>query len=232
MIVSIHQPAYLPWLGYFHKIIQSDIFVFLDTVQLEKNGFANRNRIRTASGVEWLTVPLLMKGHMDKSIGEMMINPAVNWKRKHIGTLAQAYRGRPYYEKYAGDIEALLNGAGDSLGDFLFEMLVFFLEVSGICGKKILRASEMKASGSRSELLAAITKEAGGSNYLSGIAGREYLDFGPFEEVGVEVAFQEFRHPVYDQGYPDFEPNMGVQDALFNLGGEGVLEILEKGEGL
>ncbi len=187
--------------------------------------------MRAASGVEWLTVPLLMKGHVDKSIGEMTINPAVNWKRKHTGTLAQAYRGRPYYEKYAGDIEALINGAGDSLGDFLFEMLGYFLDVLGIHGKKILRASEMKASGSRSALLAAIATECGADVYLSGVAGREYLDIGPFEEAGLKVAFQEFRHPAYEQGYSDFEPNMGVQDALFNLGGEGVLKILEKGEG-
>ena len=228
LIVSIHQPAYLPWLGYFHKILHSDIFVFLDTVQLEKNGFANRNRVRAASGVEWLTVPLLMKGHVDKSIGEMKINPAVNWKRKHPGTLAQAYRGCPYYEKYAGDIEALINGAGDSLGDFLFEMLGYFLDALGIQGKKIMRTSEMKDSGSRSDLLAAIASECGADVYLSGVAGRDYLDFEPFNEGGIEVSFQEFRHPTYDQGYSTFEPNMGVQDALFNLGGQGVLEMLEK----
>ncbi len=231
MIVSIHQPAYLPWLGYFHKILCSDVFVFLDTVQLEKNVFADRNRVRTASGVRWLTVPLLMKGHMDKSIGEMLINSTANWKRKHLGTIAQAYRDRPHYERYAGELEALINGAGDPLGEFLFGMLGYFLGALNIGEKKILRASEMKAGGSRAELLANIAKEAGADTYLSGAAGREYLDAAPFEAAGIEVAFQGFRHPEYDQGYPDFEPNLGVVDALFNCGGDGVLEILERAGG-
>jgi hypothetical protein len=161
LIVSIHQPAYLPWLGYFDKIRRSDVFVFLDTVQLKKNGFANRNRVRTASGVKWLTVPLLMKGHTEKSIGEMRINPASNWKRKHIATLAQAYRGRPHYERYAGGIERLIDGAGDSLGDFLFEMLGYFLGELDLDGRRVLRASGLGAVGSRAELLARIAGEVG-----------------------------------------------------------------------
>ena len=235
MIVSIHQPAYLPWLGYFDKIRRSDVFVFLDTVQLEKNGFANRNRVRTASGVKWLTVPLLMKGHTEKSIGEMRINPASNWKRKHIATLAQAYRGRPHYERYAGGIERLIDGAGDSLGDFLFEMLGYFLGELGLDGRRVLRSSGLGAAGSRADLLARIAGEVGADVYLSGSAGREYLDPAPFREAGIEVAFQDFRHPVYDQGAPGFEPgfepNMGIVDALFHLGGEGVAEMLERAGG-
>lgn len=231
MIVSIHQPAYLPWLGYFDKIRCSDVFVFLDTVQLEKNGFVNRNRVRTSSGVKWLTVPLLMKGHTEKSIGEMRINPASNWKRKHIATLAQAYRGRPHYERYAGGIEHLIEGAGDSLGDFLFEMLGFFLGELGLDGRRILRASGLGAVGSRAELLARIAGEVGAEVYLSGSAGREYLEPAPFREAGIEVAYQDFRHPVYDQGAPGFEPNMGIVDALFQLGGEGVAEMLERAGG-
>ena len=106
MIVSIHQPAYLPWLGYFHKILRSDVFVFLDTVQLEKNGFANRNRVRTRSGVRWLTVPLLIKGHMGRSIRGMQINRAAGWQRKHLRTMEQAYRNRPHYDRYAAEIGA------------------------------------------------------------------------------------------------------------------------------
>jgi hypothetical protein len=228
VIVSIHQPAYLPWLGYFHKILRSDVFVFLDTVQLEKNGFANRNRVRTRSGVRWLTVPLLIKGHMGRSIRGMQINQAAGWRRKHLRTMEQAYRHRPHYDRYAAEIGELIEGAGDSLGDFLFAMLGYFLEKTGLGGKKILRASEMGAEGSRSELLAEIAREAGADVYLSGAAGREYLDRSPFEAAGIEVAFQNFRHPEYDQGYPDFEPNMGIADALFNLGGEAIVPLLEE----
>lgn len=226
MIVSIHQPAYLPWLGYIHKILHSDVFVILDTVQLEKNGFVNRNRVRTSSGIQWLTVPLLMKGHTEKNIGEMKINQVDSWKRKHLATLEQAYGKRPHYARYSDDFRRLIEDGGESLSDFLFDMLHYFLDAAGIEGKRIVRASELVVEGSRAELLADICTKMGGDTYLSGVAGKEYLDLKPFEAAGVEVAFQEFSHPEYDQGYEDFTPNMGIVDALFNCGGEGIAPML------
>lgn len=227
MIVSIHQPAYLPWLGYIHKILHSDVFVFLDTVQLEKNGFVNRNRVRTPSGVQWLTVPLLMKGHTEKSIGEMKINHADSWKRKHLATLEQAYGKRPHYDPFADGIRRLIESAGESLSDLLFDMLCYFLDAAGIEGKRIVRASELEPEGSRAELLADICAKVGGDTYLSGVAGKEYLDLKPFEAAGVEVVFQEFHHPEYEQGYKEFEPNMGIVDALFNCGGGAIAPMLQ-----
>ncbi len=227
MIVSIHQPAYLPWLGYFHKILLSDVFVFLDTVQMEKNGFVNRNRVRTASGVQWLTVPLLMKGHTEKSIGEMKINRADSWKRKHLATIEQAYGKRPHYGLYADDIRGFIEGADESLSDFLLKMLRYFLDAAKMGEVKVVRASELKPEGSRAELLADICKKAGGDTYLSGPMGKTYLDREPFKEAGIEVMFQEFQHPEYDQGYKDFAPNMGIADALFNCGGDAIAAMLE-----
>ncbi|MFC1492108.1 WbqC family protein [Nitrospinota bacterium] len=226
MIVSIHQPAYLPWLGHFHKIFLSDVFVFLDTVQLEKNGFVNRNRVRTHSGVQWLTLPVLMKGHMDKTIGEMKINPTVRWKEKHLRTIEQAYHTRPHYERYAKGIEDLIGDAGESLSDFLLEMLRFFLDALGMGDKRIVPASELNPEGKRSEMLLDICKKVGADVYLSGDGAKEYLDEAPFREAGIGVEFQGFQHPEYDQGAERFEPNLAVIDALFNLGGEAVIPML------
>jgi len=226
--VSIHQPAYLPWLGYFHKIWASDVFVFLDTVQLEKSGFANRNRVRTRSGVVWLTLPLLMKGHMDKSIGEMRINPTAKWKKKHLQTIAQAYRNRPHYGRYGKEIEELIGGAGESLGDFLFEMLRYFLGALGLGGKKILLASKLDPQGARSEMLCDICRKVGADVYLSGDGARGYLDEKPFGEAGIGVEYQGFRHPEYDQGMDSFEPRLAVIDALFNCGGDAVVPMIEE----
>ncbi|MEE9274100.1 MAG: WbqC family protein [bacterium] len=232
MIAAIHQPAYLPWLGYFHKILLADVFVFLDTVQIEKNGFVNRNRVRTPSGVQWLTVPVGMKGHTGKTIAEMEISPAAGWKKKHIRTLEMAYRKSPWCERYAGPLGGLIEGAGDSLADFLFEMLAYFTAELGLSETRIVRASELAARGRREDLLLSICKEIGADTYLSGAAGKDYLDARGFEEAGVRVEFQEFRHPVYDQGRPGFEPNLAVVDALFHLGGDAVVSVLRRsGEG-
>ena len=228
MIASIHQPAYLPWLGYFHKILHSDVFVLLDTVQLEKNGFVNRNRVWTAGGVQWLTVPVCMKGHMNRPIAEMRINQDDPWRRKHVRTLEAAYAKRPHYGRYAGEVRSAIEGAGDSLADFLGGMLSYFLDAIGMKEKRILRASDLRPEGSRSALLLDICRKVGADAYLSGAGGRGYLDAELFERAGVGVVNQEFRHPEYEQGWEGFEPNLGVVDALFNRGGEAVLEMLRK----
>jgi len=233
VIVSIHQPAYLPWLGYFHKILRSDAFVVLDTVQIEKNGFVNRNRVRTPAGMQWLTVPLLMKGHTRKAISEMEINPTAPWKKKHIRTLEQAYGKRPHYAAHAEHVARLIEGAGASLTEFLLGMLAHFLGTIGLGERRIVRASELGAEGARSALLAGICRRLGADTYLSGAAGRDYLDLKPFEEAGVAVRFQAFRHPAYDQGYgkDGFEANMSVVDALFNCGAGAILPMLEEADG-
>jgi hypothetical protein len=91
MILSIHQPGYMPWLGYFYRIAQSDRFVYLDTVQFERNSFINRNRIKTAKGPMWLTVPVCLQDHFGKTIAETEIDARQDWKRKHLRSIEQSY---------------------------------------------------------------------------------------------------------------------------------------------
>jgi len=232
MIAAIHQPAYLPWLGYFHKILHADLFVLLDTVQMEKNGFANRNRVWTPNGVQWLTVPVLMKGHTRSTLREMRINPAVSWRAKHLRTLALSYGRRPHYLRYAGEIERLLAGSGGDLTPFLARMLEYFLQALGMGEKRVVLASALAPEGKATLLLLDICKKVGARTYLSGAAGKEYLDLKHFDAAGVEVVFQDFRHPVYDQGRPEFEPNLAIVDALFHCGGEAIRPMLKASGGL
>ncbi|MEK6710445.1 MAG: WbqC family protein [Nitrospinota bacterium] len=230
MIVAIHQPAYLPWLGYFHKILHADLFVLLDTVQMEKNGYVNRNRVWTPNGLHWLTVPVLTKGHMTAAIQDLRINPNVSWKAKHLRTLALSYGKRPHYARCAEDLERLIAGAGEDLTGFLAGMLAYFLKTLGMEEKRVIRASSLEPQGKATTLLLDICQKVGATAYLSGVAGKEYLELRHFDEAGVEVVFQDFRHPAYGQGRPGFDSHLAVVDALFNLGGEGVLSLL-KGAG-
>ena len=98
LIVTIHQPQYLPWIGYFDKINQVDAFCFLDNVQFKKNEWQNRNRIKTAQGWQWLTVPV--KHRFPQTIEEVEINDTVNWRRKHLQALATNYKKTPYFDEY------------------------------------------------------------------------------------------------------------------------------------
>jgi hypothetical protein len=106
-------------------------------------------------------------------------------------------------------------------------MLRYFLDAAKIGDVKVVRASDLKPEGSRAGLLADICKKAGGDTYLSGPMGKTYLDREPFKEAGIEVMFQEFQHPEYDQGYKDFAPDMCIIDALFNCGGDAIAPMLK-----
>ena len=99
MILSAHQPAYLPWLGYFDKIIKSDVFVFLDTVQFEKNSFINRNKIKTPQGSVWLTVPVKLKGHLDVPLLKIEIDHKINWQKNHLKSIYLNYKKAPHYKE-------------------------------------------------------------------------------------------------------------------------------------
>jgi hypothetical protein len=224
MIVSIHQPQFMPWLGYFDKIVKSDIFVFLDTVQFKKNEFQNRNKIKTAQGWMWLTVPVLYK--YPEHIDEVKINNKVDWRKKHLRALEINYHKAPYCHELFPSIEGFYAGDTESLSDVNRESVLVLLGALG-AHKETKVASELgNFPEEPSERLAAICKSLGGNTYLSGAGGREYLNLDPFHTKEITVIFQEFKHPVYRQLYGDFVPNLSLLDLLFNYGPDS-LNVLE-----
>ena len=174
MIASIHQPQFMPWLGYFHKIIKSDIFVFLDTVQFKKNEFQNRNKIKTAQGWMWLTVPVLYK--YPEHIDEVKINNRVDWRKKHMRALEINYQKAPYCRELFPTMEGFYTGDSESLSELNKESVLTLLKVLGV-NKKTKVASKVELEDSSkepSERLAAICASLGADTYLSGAGGREY----------------------------------------------------------
>lgn len=224
MIVSIHQPQFMPWLGYFDKIVKSDIFVFLDTVQFKKNEFQNRNKIKTAQGWMWLTVPVLYK--YPEHIDEVKINNGVDWRKKHMRALEINYQKAPYCRELFPTMEGFYAGDSESLSELNRESVLILLKVLGV-NKETKLASELGyLSEEPSERLAAICASLGADTYLSGAGGREYLNLEYFHNKKITVMFQEFKHPVYRQLYGDFVPNLSLLDLLFNCGPDS-LNVLE-----
>ena len=220
-VVAIHQPEFLLWLGFLDKLRQCDTFVLLDHVQFEKGYFQNRNRIRTAapSGWSWLTVPVLTKGRSNQPICDVEINESIDWRRKHLEAFQLHYAKAPSFGEYAPFLQAHYEKPWRQLADFSVTLIEWIARSFGL-QRKILRSSELKASGSRSRLLASLCEQAGATEYLSGISGRNYLETNLFEERGIRVRFQEFHHPVYPQRYEPFVPGLSSLDLLFNCGGQ------------
>jgi hypothetical protein len=215
LIVSIHQPAYIPWLGYFTRIAASDAFIFLDNVQFEKNSFTNRNRIKTADGPRWLTVPVLLDDHFETVINEIKIDDRQNWRRKHLRSIEHNYRRASGFTEKFANLATNYARQSDRLAELCYNQLKFWLNELKIhtC---ILRASELSASGNKSALLLALCKQVGATTYLSGPLGRGYLQQDQFAANGIRVRYHDFVHPKYPQLFGDFLPAMGVVDFWMN----------------
>ena len=228
MILTAHQPVYLPWLGLFHKIALSDTFVSFNQVQYLPKDWNNRNKIKTSNGSTWLTVPVLTSGHREKPISEIEINNAVPWRRKHWRSISLTYSNAPYFQTYAPFLEEVYATEWRYLTELNEHMLLWFLETLGI-QVQFLKASDLSFEGAKSELVLNMCKELGAETYIFGALGKDYAEVEKFEETGIRVMFQEYQHPIYPQQGADFVSNLSVLDLLFNCGPQ-ALEILMNGQ--
>jgi hypothetical protein len=229
MIVSINQPAYLPWLGYFHRIAVSDAHIVLDRVQFEKNSFTNRNKVRTREGWCWLTVPVKTASKFgDLCIHEIEIANERQWAAKHWQTLRLNYSKAPFFGEHAGFFEGIYERPWVRLADLTREITAYLLEAFGI-KTKLYFSSQMNASGKKDELVLNLCRELRATTYLSGPLGRNYLREDLFRESHIAVRYDDYHHREYPQVYPGYEPYMAALDLLFNAG-PASLEIMLKNQ--
>jgi len=220
MILSINQPAYLPWLGYFHRIAVSDVHVILDNVQFEKNSFTNRNKIRRKDGWTWLTIPVKTKGKFGElPICELEIANETPWAKKHWDGIRFSYAKTPFFKEYESFLSDVYSRSWSHLKDIMETMNARFLKMLGI-QTKILKASDLKPEGKKDDLILNLCVSLGAKVYISGPLGRNYLHEEKFMERGIRIVYHDYRHPVYPTLHQVFEPNMAVIDLLFNVGSE------------
>jgi hypothetical protein len=232
MILTAHQPAYLPWLGYFHKLVLSDVYIVLDDVQFEKNSFTNRNRIYSPQGALMLTVPIQIKGHTAKPIRDIEINNIENWRTKHWKSLVQSYRKAPFFHRYASWLESIYSREWCFLIDLTTEMLQFFIKDMDI-KTSIVKQSDLNVISHKQDLVFDLCQKSKSDVYISGKLGRDYLDVSRFKEAGIYVYFQDYQHPMYQQrGEIDFIPNLGIIDLLMNVGPEQAPDIIVSGNAM
>ncbi|MFX1391991.1 MAG: WbqC family protein [Promethearchaeota archaeon] len=227
MILTAHQPAYLPWLGFFHKLLISDIAVILDNVQFQKNYFINRNKIRTNHGDTWLTVPVLTSGHIDKRMIEMKINNNINWHKKHKKSINIHYKKAPYFLNYYDYFEKLYDKNWIYLTDLLKETMSFFFKELNI-ETKIYYQSNLGFKKKKQDLILEMCEYFDSDIFVFGKDGRKYADPEYFKLNKRNIYFQDYNHPTYPQLHGDFIPYLSVLDLLFNVGSEKALEIIMK----
>lgn len=215
MIVSVHQPQYLPWLGYFAKIRDSDVFVYLDKVQYKKREYQNRNRIKTDREPLWLTVPVVTHGKYDQLIDEVMIDQSSRWQEKHWGTIQRYYCHSPNFNAHKVFFEDLYSRPWSRLIDLNVCIIDYLLTAFRI-NRPLYFESSFNVNTKSTDRIIDICKALKADTYLSGTGGRDYLEENKFEQARIRLTYQEFQHPVYKQVYPGFESNMSAIDLLFN----------------
>lgn len=228
MIVTIHQPEHLPWLGFFNKMSTAEKFVVLDNVQFRKNYFQNRNKVKGSNGAQWIGVPVETKGHMDTNICDIRIANEANpkWREKYLKTIEYGYKKHPYFNEYYPFFEQLLSEEHESLCDFNMRIIKHFADLLEIKTEFIM-ASDLDVDGAKTDLILDICKKLNASTYVAGPSGRDYLNVADFTNSGIEVVYNDFVHPEYVQYKgKEFMPYLSVLDLFMNVGSEKAQEIV------
>lgn len=223
MIVAAHQPNFIPWLGYFDKMRKADLFITVDHVQMARQGFQNRARIKTGEGERCLTVPVIQESRAERIVDKRIDNSRdgrFRWSRKMFLTIKYAYQSAPHFRAYEPALEEIFEAHWERLGDLNGHFIELCRAALGI-RTPMLASSGLRIKGAKSEMVLNMCREVGADAYLSGKgASREYLDVAAFERAGIRVLWQDFEHPRYSQ-YPrcgEFIPNLSALDLILNCG--------------
>ena len=213
----ILQPSYLPWLGYFAQLERSDVFVIYDDVQFDKESWRNRNRIKTAHGPQWLTVPVLTKGKNFPTNRDIAINNAVDWRRKHLASIQQSYSKAPFIADYFPLFQRLYAREWKFLIDLNLASFEALTNALGL-RREIRLSSELSVGGASVPRLIDLCRAVDADCFYEGAAGRNYIDGSLFDAAGIRLEYQDYEHPLYPQLHGEFIPYLSIIDLLFNCG--------------
>ena len=215
----ILQPSFIPWRGYFHQVQRADVFVFYDDVQYDKHGWRNRNRVKTANGTQWLTVPVHSKGAIDqgREIREITIDWTARFVDKHLATIRQAYRKAPFFDRYIGMLENAYDKRPEHLADLTIDLTTSIAAELGLT-TQFVRSSEMRAGGAPTERLVNIVRLLGCDHYISGPSAKDYVEEQLFVNANIKLEYMTYNYPEYPQLHPPFDPQVTILDLLFMTG--------------
>lgn len=214
-VISIHQPNYIPWLGYFYKIYSSDIFVFLDDAQFSNEGMHNYHYIKTPQGPFRLKIPVV--GPFGSKISEVRTNDALGWKEKHLKTITANYKRAPCFENVFQDIEELIMKSYSNLAELNIALITFISDKFGF-NTRFDRSSALGTMTLNEERIIEICQILGGSTYFSGTGAKKYQNDEDFTCKGITLQYSDFTPFHYKQLWSGYQTNVTVLDYLMNCG--------------
>lgn len=218
MILTGHQPTYLPWLGLFNKISNAQKYIYFDSVQYLPKEWMNRNIIKGLDGKKiYLTVPVKKKNFLKKKAYEIEINNDLPWKRKHIKTLELNYKNTKYFEIYINEFKSIYEMDWKYLSELNLSFLKLILKILNI-EIEIVKLSNLKISEKKSDLIISLCKYFSANKFIFGEKGKNYAIVSDFKKNNIEPIFQKYIHPEYKQTGNDFISHLSVVDLIFNYG--------------
>jgi hypothetical protein len=229
-VVAIHQPTFLPWLGWWDKLVRADVLVLLDDVQFPKKGGSWINRVKMLVGGEarWVTVPVDRAYHGTRSVREMQIDDSKPWRDGVVGTIRSSYARAAHAADVLPVVEETLSVRCGRIAELNERTIRLFAGRLELDTSKLVRQSDLGVSGTGTELLADLCHAVDGDTYLSGDGADEYLVPDLFRRHGLELAYQEFAPPRYPQATAEYIPGLSVVDALMACGWRGTAELLKR----
>lgn len=225
MIVSVHQPHFLPWLGYLERMSRADLFIVLDHVQFERQNYQNRTRILLDGQAHWITVPVVQNSQQERIIDKQIDNPEKaeirHWGDKNYQKIYQAYRKAPFFNAHAPHLKKILESRWDRLVN-LNQVLLEYLRDALDITTPLVSSAALAVDGRQSELILNLCKAVDADTLLIGMgASQRYLNYQAFADAGIQIIGQDFAHPLYAQlGSKDFVQGLSAIDLLFNHGPE------------
>lgn len=230
MIAAIHQPNFLPWIGYFYKMYKSDIFILLDDVQYNRRSITSRVKIKSQHGPTWLTVPVKKKGRYFQQISDVELEAGNHWKNKVLGTLQTCYGKAPHFKLYFSQLTDIIQRDYLMLADLNMALIKWLAGIFGI-DTPMKKSSDLpEIAGQSSERLISICQSVMAESYLSGFGGQKYQEQELFQAAGIDLLVYDFHHPEYEQMWGEFTDGLSALDPVFNIGGKSadIIKEIEK----
>lgn len=227
----ILQPSYIPWRGYFHQIAKADIFIFYDDVQYDKNGWRNRNQIKTPQGLQWLTIPVNTKGVVSgkTAINQIPIVWDKPWNVHHWRGIQFAYKKAPFFKYFFDFFNDVYLKHPKYLAEFTIPLTIEISNLIGIKNTSFIRSSELgELTGEKTDRLIEILKIVGANHYISGPSAKNYIEKEKFDQAGIFLEYMTYEYSEYPQIYPPYQPNVSIIDLLFMMGPESIRYITNK----
>ncbi|MBU4400135.1 MAG: WbqC family protein [Planctomycetes bacterium] len=215
----MHQPNFLPWMGFFYKIAKADLFINCDVLDYSKGSYTQRVKIKTMAGPKWLSLPIVHTGTVGEPINKVICGGWPDWRDRIVNAFRGNYSRAKHFQPYCDQLAGVIASANENVAEFNTVLIQHFFETLQIKTPMVMSSSlSLPPCDNPTDWIIAVCKSVGADTFLSGFGGAKYQDQGAYEQAGIKLVYTDFKHPSYPQLFGEFVPGLSAMDLLLNCG--------------